>query len=658
MCGICGLITSDPDAVETPVRRMMNAMVHRGPDDEGFERLPVAGAQGDGFVGFGFRRLSILDLSSNGHQPMRHPGTGDCLIFNGEVYNFRELREELIAKGDVFRSSGDTEVVLRALARWGEAALPRFNGMYGLAFYHAASRRTLLARDPLGIKPLYVATLPKAFVFASEIQTIRASGLVTNEPDMGGIAGMLAYGAVQSPRTVWKQIRSFPAGHSQWIGADVAQGQLPSKPRPFWTMPDVPIRETTARGSAVDTSSSPSPKSSGGATAEETIRERLHDAVLRHLVADVQVGVFLSAGIDSTIMAAIARNYTPRITAFTVGFGDAEGDDETGIATETARTLGVDHVAVEIDRSSLPPQWMHWLTSMDSPSIDGFNSYVVSRRLAEHGIKVGLSGLGADELFGGYAYFSQAPRLARMLPALKLIPRSMRRAALSAAGGFMSTRMASEKLADAMDGDRSVAAVALALRRCLTNRQLGDLGLSSATTGLAPDFLDADRLTPANRGAEAFASVQRGELTHYMRDTLLRDTDANSMRHSLEVRVPFLDLPLVENVLRLPSSVHVDDGASKSLLRRSCASLMPPSVANRKKTGFTLPIGQWMRGAMRDRCQIAIDHLAAQPWIESGEVRGIWDHFQKDPTWCHWSRPLALVVLGSHFHEAHPAAAH
>ena len=379
---------------------MMHAMVHRGPDDLGYEQLPLENDGSGPVAGFGFRRLSIQDTSTAGHQPMFHPPTGNCLIFNGEIYNFRALRTELEAKGSVFRGTSDSEVLLHALSTWGEAALEKLQGMFALAFYESQSRRILLARDPLGIKPLYVAKLTNQFVFASEVGAVRASGLVSSDLDMAGIAGMLAYGAVQSPRTVFAQIRSFPAGSSQWVDASAAtDATLRNSPRRFWSFPQRILDVDRPQAAA-------------------TVRSMLHESVLRHLVADVPVGVLLSAGIDSTIIASVAREYTPQVTAFTVGFGAVHGEDEVPLATATAASLGIKHVCVELDSHNMSSKWHEWLKGMDSPSIDGFNTFVVSRRLAQEGVVVGLSGLGADELFGGYPCFRRAIRLSRILESL------------------------------------------------------------------------------------------------------------------------------------------------------------------------------------------------------------------------------------------------
>jgi asparagine synthase (glutamine-hydrolysing) len=631
MCGICGIVTGDRGLVEPAVRRMMAAMVHRGPDDEGYEELPL-GTDGFGpLVGFGFRRLAILDLSPTGHQPMFNTNTGDCLAFNGEIYNFRSLRAELQCRGVVFRGTSDTEVLLHALSTWGEEALGRIQGMFAFAFYEARSRRILLARDPLGIKPLYVATMPGHVAFASEIRALRASGIVSEDLDVGGIAGMLAYGAVQGPRTVYEHIRTFPAGAHQWLDARVSEGVPPSPVRRSWSFPTRTITNVDQP------------------TAAATIRQMLHDSVLRHLVADVPVGVFLSAGIDSTIIASFAREYTPAVTAFTVGFGAIHGQDEVDLASQTARALGIKHVAVELDITNMPAKWHDWIAGMDSPSIDGFNTYVVSRRLAAEGVVVGLSGLGADELFGGYRTFVRGPRMARLLRSIPLVTPGMRGSAIRALAPVERQAGSVEKLADLVSGDPTVAGVTLSLRRTLPNRDLASLGILPDRDGLSSDFIDHshEAFEPEFDG-DPFNTVSRMELTSYMGNTLLRDTDANSMKQSLEVRVPFLDVPLVEYVSALPGRLKGDGRkATKSLLRMACRKVIRDDIARSPKTGFTLPIGAWMRGQMRDSCEEAIARLEKVPVLEGREVRRLWESFLGDERSMHWSRPLSLVVLGA-----------
>jgi len=632
VCGICGFVSRDPRPIEPAVRRMMRHMVHRGPDDDGYVEVPLGHGGDAATAGLGFRRLAILDLSPAGHQPMMNPATGDWIVFNGEIYNFRGLRAELEAEGVVFSGTSDTEVLLHAFSSWQERALAKAQGMYGVAFYHAASRRLLLARDPLGIKPLYVAALPDRLLFASEVRALAASRAVPMEVDVGGIAGMLAYGAVQSPRTVFRHIRSFPAGHFQWLDAAAAGGGQPAPPRPFWTFPKpLPGGSVTA----------------GAAAAE--VGRLLRDSVQRHLVADVPVGVLLSAGVDSTAIAVQAREHAAGLTAFTVGFRGFIADDEPGIAARTAAALGIRHVGITVDQAELPAMWEDWLAQMDSPSIDGFNTRIVCRRIRAEGVVVGLSGLGADELFCGYPSFLRAPVWARRMRWVRMLPPDLRAFAVSTTGLFERRATSVEKLADIAACDGSPPAIVRGLRRALSDRRLRALGLSATNLGLDRDYLDPARREPAAADVDAINLASRTELSHYMRDTLLRDTDSNSMSYSLEMRVPYLDQPLVDYVLSLPGDVKWPPHVPwKAVLRDACGTLLPQEVLRRRKTGFFLPIDRWMRQDLRDACEAAIRRVEQLPFLEGPEVRRVWDDFLAEKPSLHWSRPLALVVLGSY----------
>lgn len=309
---------------------MMQAMVHRGPDDEGYEQLPLGSDESGPVAGFGFRRLAIQDLSLAGHQPMFNLATGDCLIFNGEIYNFMWLRSKLKAARVAVSNSGDTEVLLKSLSQWGERALDELDRMYAFAFYHARSRRILLARDHFGIKPLYVARLQRSFAFASEIRAVLASGLVPSDLDPAGIATYLAYGSPQDPLTVHKAVKSFPIGCCQWIDASIVQGRDPVCSRRYWRFPEVVP---------------PYPKEE----AVWRLAADLQQSVRDQCIADVPVGVFLSGGIDSATIAALACNHTPTIRTFAVGFECAGAFDESGLAAATARALGTPHSQTFLD---------------------------------------------------------------------------------------------------------------------------------------------------------------------------------------------------------------------------------------------------------------------------------------------------------------------
>jgi asparagine synthase (glutamine-hydrolysing) len=382
--------------------------------------------------------------------------------------------------------------------------------------------------------------------------------------------------------------------------------------------------------------------------AAANVRELLRDAVMRHLVADVPVGVFLSGGIDSTVIAAFARDYTPRITAFTVGFGAFHGVDEVEQAQATARELEMPHIAVSLDASNLPEKWCDWLAGMDSPSVDGFNTYVVSRRLAAEGVVVGLSGLGADELFGGYSTFRRVKRLSAVLPLLRLIPRSLWRQATAGFESMFRSRSNAEKFVDLIVGDTRPAGVARSLRRLLSDSRIAAMFTSAQPQEALLDIpeIDADP-NGLSWQTDAFNGVSRSEMLYYMGNTLLRDTDANSMRHSLEVRVPFLDLALVDYVSALHGRVK-NRCNGKYLLRKAVKGTIPAHVTSRPKTGFTLPIGHWMRHEMRESCEAALANLVRQAPLEPREVDRLWQLFIDRPEATGWLRPMALVALGNY----------
>ncbi|MFO0424325.1 MAG: asparagine synthase (glutamine-hydrolyzing) [Planctomycetia bacterium] len=632
MCGIAGVISADAKAVEPAVRAMMRAMVHRGPDDEGYEQFQVAAggsSPGEATLGFGFRRLAILDLTSAGHQPMVHKATGDCLIFNGEIYNFRWLRAKLEALGANVRSSGDTEVLLHALVAWGEKALDQIDGMYAFAFYHAASRRVLLARDPFGIKPLYVAQSRQAFVFASEVRTVLASGLVPDDLDPAGIAAMLAYGAPQDPLTIHREIRSFPAGSCAWIGAEAATGRAPLSPRRFWRFPSV--------GQSLDEP-----------TAVRRVQTQLNASVRDQCISDVPMGIFLSGGIDSATLAAVARSHLSPVNTFAVGFESAGGTDELPDAAATARVLGTHHVQTVLDDEWIQLQWREWLASADRPSIDGLNTFVVSGVVKQGGATVALSGIGADELFGGYPCFARAQKLARFLKPLAFVPPRLRRSAAAVALAALPAGKRA-KAVDLIAGGGSCVELAASLRRVTSGRDLRSLGLEPGSLGLSEQYLPRAAFEAfTDPGGDPFNAVSQAESFLYMGNTLLRDADVNSMAHSLEIRVPFLGRWLVDLVGAIPGSVKAPKGAPpKHLLRKAAGAILPHDLFSRPKRGFTLPIGEWMFGPLRGECEAAIDTLAGCSALDGAAVRRLWDCYRSQPGAIHWSRPLALVVLGN-----------
>ncbi len=612
------------------MRRMMAAMVHRGPDDEGFERFSLAG---EATVGFGFRRLAILDLSPAGHQPMVNEVTGDCLVFNGEIYNYRSLRAKLRLAGVELRSTGDTEVLLKALSTWGEKALDDLDGMFAFAFFHAASRRVLLARDHLGIKPLYVSRVGNRIVFASEVRAVLSSGLVPFDLDPAGVAGFLAYGSPQDPRTVHAHVSSMPAGSYQWIDA----GSLGHSPRPpvrYWAFPSV-------RRDAI-----------GKRDFIPEMRKLFDDTVAEQCLADVQVGAFLSGGIDSAVVSALAQRHARDLHTFCVGYENVGVADETVAAAHSAAAIGSRHFQTILDDDWVMLQWRQWQLAADRPSVDGLNTYIVSGAVHDGGATVALSGLGADELFGGYPQFWTVPRMYRYLAPFAWLPKPLRRGAAGLL--FLPLRKTRRERACDMVGNCDTPLdLLLRMRRVFMNDELHALGLPFARLGLMENYLQPDIYKDViHDSADTFHAISKAESLLYMQNTLLRDADNTSMAHSLEVRVPFLGRRFVEAVASLPGAVHAPaNQVPKRVLRNIARELLPDEVFSRAKTGFSLPIGDWMFGRLREECESAIDAADACGLFEPGSVRRRWDYFAGHRAGIHWSRPLCLVVFGEYLKQ-------
>lgn len=630
MCGICGVLSRQPQGVESAVRRMMAAMVHRGPDDEGYEGIALSPNAEGPMLGLGFRRLSILDLSSAGHQPMVHRPSGDWLVFNGEIYNYRHLRSRLMAEGARFVSTGDSEVLLAALVRWGERALEEVEGMFALAYYHAASRRVLLARDPVGIKPLYLAAYPERLVFASEIRALLASGLVAPDLDPAGVAGFLMYGSPQDPLTVHRDIRSMACGTRQWFDMHPSSGQLHAEAaQRFWRFP------------AVD-------RSLDEAAAVGDLRTTLEQVVSNHLAADVKTGFFLSAGIDSTALAALASR-TGRVATYSVGFESASMPSELDAARETARQLGSDHTEIMIDAASIRDWWDRWLAAADRPSVDGLNSFIVSGAVKRAGATVAFSGLGADELFGGYANFRRVRHLSPLLRGASILPRPARRLVAAALRPLVPERYRS-RMASLVESSGRTADLSIELKQFLPAPTLASLGLRAADLGLRPDYLtDKAHADLGIDTGDPFVIVSRVETYLYMGNTLLRDTDVNSMAHSLELRVPFVARPILDLAGRIPGQLqYVGKGPGKRLLRRALHDVLPTHVLQRPKTGFSLPVNDWLHAELRESCEAAVSVTADLPFLDGQAVRSLWSDFVSGHGHTYWMKPLLLVALGDY----------
>ncbi len=635
MCGIAGAVFTDDVPVDVDpaavVRAMTEALAHRGPDGEGVVDCSTR-ANGHGPTAvLGHRRLAIIDLSDRAAQPMVSESGPVALTYNGEIYNFRELRRELESRGRRLRSESDTEVILRGYEEWGEEVVPRLRGMFAFAIWDGRSRRLLAARDRLGIKPLYVHRTAGRLLFASEIRALLASGLVPRRLAVSTLDDYLAYQTVPWPRTLVDGVAMLPPGTLAVLDRHGSYGE-----RAYWDLLESADRESIDRAKADD--------------ARARVADLLVTAAAEHLVSDVPVGVFLSGGIDSSGLASLVRHAgrTPR--TFTVTF-PGTAFDESRRARAVAWSLGAEHTEIALTEQDVLQQLPAALAAVDHPSGDGINTFVVSRAVRAAGLKVALSGLGGDELFGGYPSFGRLERLTAASAAWRRSPAMARRAAAAAVRAIGGPSIAATKAAALLETDGSVPQAFPILRQMFPADERRHL---LATPRLADPSADAyvqllERAVATHPALETMGLVSYAEARTYMHDVLLRDTDQMSMANGLEVRVPLLDHRLVEYVMALPDVLKRPHGRPKRLLVDSLGGMLPLDVASRPKQGFVLPLELWMRGELRPFCE---HHLGPDALLQSGVFRRqavseLWRSFVEQDGRTTWSRPWTLITLST-----------
>jgi asparagine synthase (glutamine-hydrolysing) len=620
MCGIVGILARKTEIPPSVLERATQSLAHRGPDDSGTVQLKETHPESLE-IGLGHRRLSILDLSPLGHQPMQDPVSGSWIVFNGEIYNFRALKKELEENGACFKSNCDTEVILAAYRVWGESCLTRLEGMFAFAIWDAPRKRLLLARDPMGIKPLYYSQSDQTFIFASEVRTLLGTGLVPRKPDPAGVLSFLTFGSVYEPWTMVERIKALPPGHLLTL----ENGSVTI--REYWN----PLKSST------------SAQSTDSANAKK-LPAILRDAVLSHLVSDVPVGIFLSGGIDSSALVALLRHNGVRASTFSLVFEEEEFN-EAQYSREVARCFDTDHHEISVSQQDTLTALPDALHAMDAPTIDGINTYLVSAKTRAAGVKVALTGLGADEMFAGYSNFRRVPQMEIFSSRLGRLPRFARQPLSASMALFAGKGDRNRKLAELATADKSVTHPYF-LARMLFGATEREALFAASTYQSAQQSLDrvlqesviaGESLDPINR-------VSYLESTFYMRNTLLRDSDFMSMAHGLELRVPFLDRALVEALFRIHGKRKLEGNSPKPLLLASLGVELPSGIVNRPKRGFTLPFERWLRGEMKP---VVEDTLLKNNWdrvsINANAVRDVWNRFQAGKT--SWSRPWSLFVL-------------
>lgn len=625
MCGIFGIVAAQSRESLSPlVARATRALAHRGPDDEGIEFLTPPDAALT--VAFGHRRLSIVDLSPAGHQPMQDEATGNWITFNGEVFNFRELRQSLAARGLALHSQTDTEVLLKGFSQFGPAAINDWRGMFALGVWDARTQQLTLVRDRLGIKPLYYYQAGQTFIFASELRALLASGLVPRKLSRAAVESYLAYGSVQQPLTIIENVYAVLPGHTLTL----ANGKLHSEP--YWE-----LRAAVATSQVYDR-----------VAVTEEISALLLEAVRLRLVADVPVGVFLSGGIDSSaIVSLMRRATTSEIKTFSVFFNELDFDERI-YAERIAQAYATSHHSVFISEREVLQKLPHALRALDQPAVDGLNSYIVSEAAAGAGLKVALSGLGGDEVFAGYDFFRTVSQTERRRAQLQQVPLGLRRLASSAIGAFAHSSRA-RKLSYLLRSEHLQEHSVQLHRRLFTSEQQRQL---LTANGYAADvyqreeaLLAASQVRQAALCADADTINQASllDLWGYLSNTLLRDTDAMSMAHSLEVRVPLIDHLLVERLLSLPGALKVAPQQPKKLLVDAVGDL-PPDIVNRPKRGFELPFKHWLLGDLREQVETAFAAPELNQLFQREGVQALWQDFLQGRVT--WSRVWSIYVLG------------
>jgi asparagine synthase (glutamine-hydrolysing) len=613
MCGIAGYVGAAPPGL---LPAMVKALAHRGPDDSG---LHV-----DDHAGLGMTRLAIIDLVT-GRQPMASDDGAAWLVFNGEIYNYRALRAELQARGHVFRTQSDTEVILRAWQAFGDDCVARLHGMFALALWDARRQALLLARDRLGKKPLYYAQHGGLFLFASEIKALLCHGALPRELDPDAFHHYLAFGYTPGHRSMVAGIAKLPPAHV----AVLQRGGLAQ--HRYWTLPPatpaVPLAFADAAG---------------------RVRAAVREAVRARLESDVPLGVFLSGGVDSAAIVASMRELTSGpIATFTIGFGDAESFDERPLAREVARRFGTAHheEVLAPDIAGLLPGVVE---ALDEPFADSsaIPTYAVAMATARH-VKVALSGVGGDEAFAGYpryvgvraaGHYARLPRALRALTeqlTLRCVPESE---GSRDWGGRVRRFVAG--------GDADVASRYIGWTRFFGERLLDDLAVPALRARWREDVeVTAREAFAAHTHADAVDGAFRADLASYLPDDLLVMADRLGMAHSLEVRAPFCDHALLEAALALPPSLKLRHGRLKALLKAAFADVLPPAVLAAPKRGFMIPLARWLRHDLRDMVDdvLAPAQLRARGLFEPAAVaRLVAEH--RDGRRSHSDRLWALMM--------------
>lgn len=636
MCGIAGILGNSDLVQEATLRKLAESLMHRGPDSGGTEIVKVKRKQ-DCHLGLVHRRLSIIDLSNAAHQPMQDKNTGNRIVYNGEIYNYQEHKEELIGRGNIFNSNSDTEVILKSYAVYAENCLEKLRGMFAFAIWDEERERLFLATDRFGIKPLYFCEKPNGeFIFSSEIKAILRNGLVGKELEPLAIDSFLAYGSVQAPLTIIRGVHILLPGH--YLIYDVQQKE--SKIVQYWSP-----RNSTASVSKFNESQKIS-----------QFRVALEGSIKAHLTSDVPVGLFLSGGVDSSALAILSNKVSngDGLESFSIVFSENDYSER-----KYSRLIGEKfcsrHNEIHLSETDLYDSLPQALGAMDQPSVDGINTYIISRAVRERGIKTVLSGQGGDEIFGGYSSFKRIALFQKLFRLIAFLPASfnagMGKITEKMCGGSISISKINQVLQS--KGDPFSQYMIL---RQLYSPEIRRNILRNICNEVAIDGLTVktkEWLAGEIKHLDLFTIVSILEMRLYLANTLLRDGDVMSMAHGLEIRVPFIDHELLKHVFDMPIDMKVDRKIPKPLLVEAVYNELPREIYMRPKMGFTFPWEVWLRNKLRYQ----VDDLLGSYSENNGmglniaECRRQWNLFiQKNPQ-VSWSRVWAIYVLLHWYNE-------
>lgn len=610
MCGIAGIIGDVFNGDGSVIKRMLDNLAHRGPDAEGiYTNRKMA---------FGHRRLSIIDLSIKANQPFLDTSKRFVIVFNGEIYNYKELKDLI---NYPWQTSSDTEVILAAFIKWGYACLNYLNGMFAFAIYDAVKEELFIARDRLGVKPLYYYLNENIFLFASEIRSLLSSGYIKSEIDHQALRGYLAGIAVPTPNCMVKGIKQLNPGEYGFLKNGIFGRKF------YWSVLD--SYKPTLGAKAL--------------TYKETLiktRFLMEEAVKSRMVADVKVGAFLSGGIDSSTIVAIMSKHNPNpIETFSITFNEKEFD-ESKYAQIIAEKYKTKHSELLLDPSILINNLDDYITDMDSPTVDGINTYIVSKLVAETGIKVALSGIGGDELFAGYPGFIRWKIFSNFK---YLVDNGFAKTGISAISQLVKSRAMFKVANLCKSGEFDFSSFYSTLRANFLDSEINNL-LGNNNIRKESDSwinLNDSRICTYH----CFSQFSIAELTRYTLDALLKDTDQMSMRWALEVREPFFDYKLVEFLLTVPDIYKYSRKTSKVLLVEAMGEMLPKEIVYRPKKGFSFPWDKWIRNELKEFCDSSIQRLNRRGIFDQLALSNIWRSYLNGNAKINWVQIWSLIIL-------------